>query len=158
MPDFKDVASRILDLITGLFDDVEFIRIHGDCHGGNLLDRPGEGIMIIDFDDMMVGPPIQDLWLLLPDRADRCQGELTLLIQGYEQFRDFDDHTCRLIEPLRAMRIIYYLAWCSRQVNDHTFRTMHPEWGSDTFWKREVADLAHQLQVIQEHLHLPSSP
>jgi len=89
MTDFKDVTSRILDLIAGLFDDAEFIRIHGDCHGGNLLDRPGEGIMIIDFDDMMVGPPIQDLWLLLPDRADRCQGELTLLIQGYEQFRDF---------------------------------------------------------------------
>ena len=150
--EFKDITSRILDRITGLFDDAEFIRIHGDCHGGNLLDRPGEGIMVIDFDDMMVGPPVQDLWLLLPDHADRCQGELTLLIQGYEQFRDFDDHTCRLIEPLRAMRIIYYLAWCSRQVNDYTFRTAHPDWGSDAFWKREVVDLTHQLNVIEQHL------
>jgi Ser/Thr protein kinase RdoA (MazF antagonist) len=150
--EFRDAASRILDVITGLFDDAEFIRIHGDCHCGNLLNRPGEGIMVIDFDDMMVGPPVQDLWLLLPDRADRCQAELTLLLEGYEQFRDFDDHTCRLIEPLRAMRIIYFLAWCSRQVNDYTFRAHYPDWGSDAFWKREVADLAHQLQVIQEHL------
>lgn len=150
--EFKDATGQILELITDLFDDVEFMRIHGDCHCGNLLDRPGEGIMIIDFDDMMVGPPVQDLWLLLPDRADRCQSELTLLIQGYEQFRDFDDHTCRLIEPLRAMRIIYFLWWCSRQVNDFKFRADHPEWGTDAFWKREVADLAAQLRVIQEHL------
>ena len=108
--------------------------------------------MVIDFDDMMVGPPVQDLWLLLPDRADRCQAELTLLLQGYEQFRDFDDRTCRLIEPLRAMRIIYFLSWCSRQVNDFKFRTNHPDWGTDAFWRREVADLTVQLQVIQEHL------
>jgi len=150
--EFGSVARRILDLITGLFDDAEFLRIHGDCHCGNLLYRPGEGIMIIDFDDMMVGPPVQDLWLLLPDRADRCQRELALLLRGYEQFREFDDRSLRLIEPLRAMRIVYFLAWCSRQVNDYRFRTMYPEWGSDAFWQREIHDLSHQLEVIGEHL------
>jgi len=149
---FRDVTSRILDLITGLFDDIEFIRIHGDCHCGNLLDRPGEGIMIIDFDDMMVGPPVQDLWLLLPDRADKCRREMDLLLTGYEQFRDFEHSTFRLIEPLRAMRIIYFLAWCSRQTNDYKFRAMYPDWGSDGFWQKEVNDLARQLQVIEEHL------
>lgn len=149
---FREATSRILELITGLFDDVEFIRIHGDCHCGNLLDRPGEGIMVIDFDDMMVGPPVQDLWLLLPDRADRCRHELDLLLKGYEQFRDFEHATSRLIEPLRAMRIIYFLAWCSRQTNDFKFRATYPEWGTDAFWQREVNDLSVQLQVIQEHL------
>lgn len=149
---FTDITARILDLIHDLFDEVEFIRIHGDCHAGNLLDRPGEGIMIIDFDDMMVGPPVQDLWMLLPDRADRCRRELSLLLSGYTQFTEFDDRTVRLIEPLRAMRIIYFLAWCSRQVDDHTFRTQHPDWGSDTFWRNEVTDLAEQLQVIREHV------
>jgi len=149
---FKDVTSRILETISPLFEDLEFIRIHGDCHCGNLLDRPGEGIMIIDFDDMMVGPPIQDLWLLLPDRADKARRELDLLLQGYEQFREFDNPSIRLIEPLRAMRIIYYLSWCSRQVNDFKFRTNHPEWGTDAFWQREVSDLLIQLQVIEEHL------
>ncbi len=149
---FKDVTSRILDLIVELFDDIEFIRIHGDCHCGNLLDRPDEGLMIIDFDDMMVGPPIQDLWLLLPDHAERCRRELNLLLTGYNQFRDFEDPTIRLIEPLRAMRIIYFLAWCSTQINDFKFRTMYPEWGSDAFWQRELNDLSHQLQIIKDHL------
>ncbi|MDD5520604.1 MAG: serine/threonine protein kinase [Kiritimatiellae bacterium] len=151
--EFKKITDLILDLITCLFEDIEFIRIHGDCHCGNLLDRPGEGIMIIDFDDMMVGPPVQDLWLLLPDRADKCRRELDLLLRGYEQFREFDDRSFRLIEPLRAMRIIYYLAWCSRQVNDFKFRTTYPEWGSDAFWQREVTDLSLQLQVIKEHIN-----
>ncbi len=149
---FKDVTARITNLITGLFEDVEFIRIHGDCHCGNLLDRPGEGIMIIDFDDMMVGPPIQDLWLLLPDRADLSRREMDLLLRGYEQFRDFDHSSLRLIEPLRAMRIIYFLAWCSRQANDFKFRADHPDWGSDSFWRSEVNDLEQQLRIIEEHL------
>ena len=73
---FRDVTGEFLELITELFDDVERIRVHGDCHGGNLLYRPGEGVMVIDFDDRMMAPPVQDLWLLLPDRADRCQREL----------------------------------------------------------------------------------
>lgn len=149
---FKDVTSRIFDSIVNLFDDIEFIRIHGDCHCGNLLNRPGEGLMIIDFDDMMVGPPIQDLWLLLPDHAEHCRRELNLMLTGYNQFRDFEDHTIRLIEPLRAMRIIYFLAWCSRQINDFKFRTMYPEWGTDAFWQREINDLSHQLQIIKDHL------
>lgn len=151
LSEFKDVSYRILDLISDLFDDTEFIRIHGDCHCGNLLSRPGEGIMIIDFDDMMVGPPTQDLWLLLPDRADRCQRELDLLLRGYRMFREFDDSSLRLIEPLRAMRIIYFLAWCSQQVDDFKFRTTYPEWGSDAFWQREISDLSGQMQVIEEH-------
>jgi len=150
--EFRDVTNRILDDIMALFDDTEFIRIHGDCHCGNLLDRPDEGIMVIDFDDMMVGPPVQDMWLLLPDVADHCKHELNLLLRGYEEFREFDDHTLRLIEPLRAMRIIYYLAWCSRQINDHQFRENHPEWGSDAHWGREINDLTHQLEIIHAHL------
>jgi Ser/Thr protein kinase RdoA (MazF antagonist) len=114
--------------------------------------RPGEGVMIIDFDDMMVGPPVQDLWMLLPDQADKCRREFGLILQGYEQFREFDDHTFRLVEPLRAMRIIYFLAWCSRQINDYTFRSLYPEWGSDAFWQREISDLTRQRNIIREHL------
>jgi len=150
--EFELIADSILDSISDLFDDVEFIRIHGDCHSGNILDRPGEGIMIIDFDDMMVGPPVQDLWMLLPDRADKCRREFNLILQGYEQFREFDDSSFRLIEPLRAMRIIYFLAWCSRQVDDYRFQTLYPDWGSDAFWEREIIDLTRQRDLILEHL------
>ena len=147
---FREVTSQIMDEIADLFDDAEFIRIHGDCHCGNLLNRPGEGIMMIDFDDMMVGPPVQDMWLLLPGLVHECQRELNLLLRGYEQFREFDDRTFRLVEPLRAMRIIYFLAWCSLQVDDYKFRALYPEWGTDAFWLREINDLEHQLQAIKE--------
>ena len=149
-PAFREVTGRILELTAHLFEDAEFIRIHGDCHCGNLLKRPGEGIMVIDFDDMMMGPPVQDMWLLLPGRTEECRTELALLLRGYEQFREFEDWTLRLIEPLRAMRIIYFLAWCSHQVDDFKFRTMYPDWGSDAFWQREVADLRVQLAAIRE--------
>ena len=149
---FIEVTDSIMDLIIDLFDDAEFIRIHGDCHSGNLLDRPGEGIMIIDFDDMMMGPAVQDLWMLLPDQADKCRNEFNHILKGYEQFREFDDHTFKLIEPLRAMRIIYFLAWCSRQVNDYRFRTLYPDWGSDAFWKQEIADLTKQRDIIRTHI------
>jgi len=108
--------------------------------------------MIIDFDDMMVGPPVQDMWLLLPDHAENCRHELNLLLTGHNQFGDFEEHTLRLIEPLRAMRIIYYLAWCSTQINDYKFRSMYPEWDTDAFWQREINDLTHQLQIIRDHL------
>lgn len=149
---FADVTDRIVEDISDLFEDIETIRIHGDCHKGNLLDRPGEGIAVIDFDDMAVGPPVQDLWMLLPDHAHQSRRELDLLLTGYEQFRTFDEASIRLIEPLRAMRIIYYLAWCSRQIGDLRFMATYPDWGSDGFWQREIAALTKQLRVIEDHL------
>jgi Ser/Thr protein kinase RdoA (MazF antagonist) len=118
----------------------------------NFLHRPGEGIMVIDFDDMLTGPPIQDLWLLLPDHAVKCRREIQLLLQGYEQFREFDDRTLKLIEPLRAMRIIYFLAWCSRQSSDYKFRTLFPDWGNEIFWQTEIKDLEQQLAVIKKDI------
>ena len=149
-PEFERLTESILDEISGQFDDADFIRIHGDCHGGNILSRPGEGLMMIDFDDMMVGPPVQDFWLLLPGRVPDCRFEIDLLLRGYEQFREFDDVTLELIEPLRVMRMIYYLSWCGHQVEDHKFRQDNPQWGTDAFWQRENADLDMQLQIIRE--------
>ncbi len=151
-PAFEMITSRILERIGGLFESVEFVRIHGDCHCGNLLDRLEEGLVIIDFDDMMMGPPVQDFWLLLPDRLEHCRRELNLLLEGYERFREFDDRTLVLVEPLRAMRIIYFLAWCSHQVHDYRFQHLYPEWGKDAFWEREINDLQTQLQFIENAL------
>ncbi|HDP23818.1 MAG TPA: serine/threonine protein kinase [Deltaproteobacteria bacterium] len=148
---FEDLSLRIVESISPLFEGTEFIRIHGDFHRGNLLDRPGEGLMVIDFDDMMYGPPAHDLWLLLPDHAGRSRREIDHILAGYDQFREFDYPSLRLIECLRFMRIIYYLAWCARQAGDYDFRTNHPDWGSDFFWQRELLDLGHQFQVIMEH-------
>lgn len=150
--EFRDICQEILELITDLFDNQEYIRVHGDCHRGNLLDRPDEGIMVIDFDDMMTAPPVQDLWLLLPGHAQDCPLEIDLLLEGYEQFRDFDYSSLKLIEPLRAMRIIYFLSWCSRQIGDFKFEHHYPDWGSPSFWRRETSDLRHQLEIIKANL------
>ena len=146
--EFRRICDRILGLISNMFDDVEYIRVHGDCHQGNMLDRLDEGMMVIDFDDMMNAPPVQDLWLLLPGYARDCRREFSLLLEGYEMFRRFDKSSFRLVEPLRAMRIIYFLSWCSRQKGDMKFDSNYPEWGGTVFWRREISDLARQLEVI----------
>jgi Ser/Thr protein kinase RdoA (MazF antagonist) len=134
-----------------MFDDMEFLRIHGDLHRGNLIFRPDEGIMVIDFDDMMTAPPVQDIWMLLPDHAHLCHREINLVLDGYEQFREFDYRSLKLIEPLRIMRIIYFLAWCARQSGDNQFRRNFPDWGTENFWRKEIDDLSHQLEIINEN-------
>ena len=153
-----DVASEFFELvntgverITPLFAGVALQRLHGDCHRGNILDRVEEGLLLIDFDDMMVGPAVQDLWLLLPGRVDDSRRELALLLEGYEQFQPFDRRTVALIEPLRLMRMIYYLAWSALQRHDRRFLESFPHWGGRAFWLQEIEDLRTQLRVIDEH-------
>jgi Ser/Thr protein kinase RdoA (MazF antagonist) len=145
---FSEVASRIVERAVNEFADVELQRIHGDCHRANILERPETGLMVIDFDDMVMGPPVQDIWLLLPGYANTARHEISLLLEGYEQFMEFDDRSLRLVEILRAMRMIYFLAWCSTQVDDFQFKLHFPDWGSDMFWQRETADLEHQYHAI----------
>jgi Ser/Thr protein kinase RdoA (MazF antagonist) len=153
---FKDVTQRIVDIALPEFEGIELQRIHGDCHRANILERPDEGLMVIDFDDMVMGPAVQDIWLLLPDHADHCRHEISLILEGYEQFMEFDDRQLRLIEILRAMRMIYFLSWCSTQKDDFKFRTNFPDWGSDMFWQREIADLEHQCHAILRDERLQS--
>ncbi len=145
---FRAAAMPIAERALAGFEGVELQRIHGDCHRANILDRPGEGLMVIDFDDMAVGPPVQDLWLLLPGHANDVRREINLLLEGYEQFLEFDDRTLRLVEILRAMRMVYFLAWCATQSDDFRFRANFPDWGSETFWNREIADLERQFRII----------
>lgn len=154
VPELKKVRDLIINEYGPIFDDIEPIRIHGDCHRANIIERPGEGLMVIDFDDMMMGPPVQDLWLLLPGHAHDVTRELDLILEGYEQFLAFDDHSLKLIEPLRAMRMIYFLAWQKRQLQDPRFQQLNPEWGSDRFWEQELRDLEHQLHMIGRSSHL----
>lgn len=138
----------LLDAVEPHFRDVETLRLHGDCQHTNVLERPDTGVFLIDFDDMMNGPPVQDLWMLLPGRPEDARDELEQLLEGYETFRAFDRRTLALIEPLRAMRMTYYLAWCARQSHDAAFRQNHPDWGSHAFWTKELAELEAQLRVI----------
>lgn len=156
VPPFRDayetVVTELLDLIAPLFDDVNELRIHGDCHRGNILHRPGEGFHLLDFDDMAMGPAVQDLWLILPDRLPRARTEADLLLDGYETFLPFPYETLRLIEPLRAMRFIHFTAWCTRQKADGGFARLAPGWGAPAFWRQEVADLETQRREILDAL------
>lgn len=146
--EFFALAAQGIELIAPLFEGVRLQRIHGDLHRGNVLERGNEGLLLIDFDDMMMGPPVQDLWLLLPDRAQEAGRELTHIIDGYSQFAEFEPSSLRLIEPLRFMRMLYYLAWSALQSKDYDFHNDADGWGSRAFWIREVEDLRTQLQYV----------
>lgn len=148
LDDFTQICRDALETIERGFDALaggSNLRIHGDMHRGNLLDRGESGITIIDFDDMMTGPAIHDLWLLLPDHLENSMKEMNLLLEGYEEFRDFDRRTLALVEPLRFMRHIYFLAWCAVQRNDAGFADRNPDWGTKAFWITETEDLSAQL-------------
>jgi Ser/Thr protein kinase RdoA (MazF antagonist) len=146
--EFEELCSGVIDALAPRFEGLSFRRIHGDCHRGNILDRPGSGLYIIDFDDMMTGPAIQDLWLLLPSHADECTRELGLLVEGYEAFLPFDRRELELVEGLRFMRMVYFLAWRSRQRHDKWFRESFPDWGNKAFWTTELEDLRDQAERV----------
>ncbi|MFZ5798983.1 MAG: serine/threonine protein kinase [Desulfobulbus sp.] len=147
---YAELAETLIAAITPLFAGVEMIRIHGDCHFANLIHRPGESFFLIDFDDMAVGPPVQDFWMLLPDYAEQSFPEIELFLEGYETFRHFDRRTLALIEPLRAMRFIHYSAWCARQVADDGSSPVIPDFGIPHYWQREIKDLSDQLDRIRD--------
>jgi Ser/Thr protein kinase RdoA (MazF antagonist) len=150
--DFKDICCRIIDLISPHFEGRQSIRIHGDFHRGNILERPDTGLMVIDFDDMMNGTPAQDFWLLMPDHYPACKQALESLLAGYRLFRDPEPRSGLLIEGLRAMRMIYFTAWCNMQRQDFQFQAKFPGWGNDEFWTKEIDDLRVQYANIADAL------
>ena len=133
------------------------LRLHGDCHPGNILWTPtdaavaaGPGPHFVDLDDARSGPAVQDLWMLLSgDRSQRTR-QLGMLVDGYEQFRDFDRSELALIEPLRTLRLIHYSAWLARRWDDPTFPVNFPWFGSSDYWQGQVQMLEEQLEAMQE--------
>ena len=154
-PALEEAAQAIIADIQPLFAKSEKIRIHGDCHFSNVIQRPGESFYLIDFDDMAMGPPVQDIWMLLPGEADESFVELDLFLEGYETFRPFDRRSLRLIEPLRAMRFIHYMAWCAHQVAGDGVTRAVEGFGSPEYWRKEIDDLIDQRERIAES-SLPS--
>lgn len=149
---YEDTAAELLEAISHLFDESIYTRIHGDMHPANLMRRPGsKGIFFIDFDDMAFGPPVQDIWMLLPDTIENCQREVHNLLHGYQQLREFDYESLRWVEPLRAMRFIHFSAWCAQQQADNA-RKSDREFGSPAWWQRELAALSDQRERIRENL------
>jgi Ser/Thr protein kinase RdoA (MazF antagonist) len=148
---FKDLTDSLINEISPLFGDTGIIRIHGDCHFSNLIYRPDESFYIIDFDDMVVGPPVQDFWMLLPGYREDSLAEIELFLEGYEMFRHFDIGSLRLIEPLRAMRYIHYTAWCAYQFAEDGETRVDANFGSRQYGQTEMGDLADQLKKIMNY-------
>jgi Ser/Thr protein kinase RdoA (MazF antagonist) len=147
---FSKVTDDIINEIKPYFVNCDRIRLQGDCHFGNIIYRPEESFFLIDFDDMTIGPPVQDLWMLLPGLLEDSLMEVDLFLEGYETFRDFDRRTLRLIEPLRAMRYIHYIAWCIHQVKGDGETRVLSDFGTIAYWQNEIKDLQDQLERIKK--------
>ena len=167
---WAEVAQQALDLIatypclaqSGSWQDPEAepirrIRLHGDCHPGNILWTPlespaasGPGPHFVDLDDARSGPAVQDLWMLLSGDRQQCTRQLGALVDGYEQFREFDRRETALIEPLRTLRLIHYSAWLARRWSDPTFPINFPWFGSSDYWQGQVQMLEEQIEAMQE--------
>jgi len=137
----KNSVDLLIDKTAQLFANEPLFLIHGDCHRGNLIHRPGEGVFIVDFDDSSVGPAVQDIWMLLPGTIEETERELEWFLSGYETFREFNRSSLTLIPALRAMRIIHYAAWCELQSEDSGFSEQFPEWGTTRYWNEIIRDI-----------------
>ncbi len=145
---YLEAADRIADVADARLRGVELHRIHGDLHLGNLLLRDGV-FHALDFDDMMVGPAVQDLWLLLPGRDADTRRQRGIFVDAYEELRRFDHGTLRLVEPLRGLRMIHYDAWCARRCHDPSFPRAFDHYGAEADWEAETRDLEDLVEVIR---------
>lgn len=145
---YFSAARAIADAYDRMSAGVAVLRLHGDLHLGNVLDRDGE-LRLLDFDDCMIGPAVQDLWLALGGR-DAGTAELReIFLDAYEQFRSFDRAELRLVEPLRGLRMAHYAAWLARRWHDPIFPKNWPHFGSEESWERETVDLEEQRLVVE---------
>ncbi|MEG0225327.1 MAG: serine/threonine protein kinase [Comamonas sp.] len=149
-------ASSRNEMLPFGLEDAKQIRLHGDCHPGNILWTPLDeahgtgGPHFVDLDDARMGPAVQDLWMLLSgDRRQRTQ-QLGALLDGYEQFRAFDRRELVLIEPLRTLRLIHYSAWLARRWEDPIFAINFPWFGSPDYWRGQTDMLIEQIEAMQE--------
>lgn len=128
---------------------VRSIRLHGDCHVGNIL-WTDAGPHFVDLDDARMGPAVQDLWMLLP--ADRGDAAISLraLLAGYEQFHDFERMELSLIEALRTLRLLHYSAWIARRWDDPAFPAAFPWFGTQRYWQDRILELREQVAAMQE--------
>jgi Ser/Thr protein kinase RdoA (MazF antagonist) len=129
---------------------VRDIRLHGDCHPGNILWTPDAGPHFVDLDDARSGPAVQDLWMLVSGERLQRQRQLGALLDGYEQLRDFDRNELALIEPLRTLRLVHYSAWLARRWDDPAFPRAFPWFGSSDYWRGQVQMLEEQMEAMEE--------
>lgn len=149
--EFADPLQRIVDQICTTsrpwFDSVAAQRIHGDCHLGNVL-WSGESCFLVDFDDMVRGPWVQDVWLIVPGRDEDALRRRACLMRGYRQMRDIDELSLRLIEPLRALRMVHFCAWIGQRWEDAAFQRVFPRFGTGEYWREHLIALDECFRLM----------
>jgi Ser/Thr protein kinase RdoA (MazF antagonist) len=147
---YEQVTDELLELVESRFETtgpVRYLRIHGDCHRNNVL-WTAAGPHFVDLDDCIMGPAIQDLWMLIAGRPAEMAIELADILEGYAKFASFDPAEIALIEPLRALRMVHYAAWLARRWHDPAFPQAFPWFGEARFWERHVAELEEQGMAL----------
>jgi Ser/Thr protein kinase RdoA (MazF antagonist) len=151
-PAYRSVVNQALDGVHRCFEragDIPALRLHGDCHPGNVL-WTDDGPHFVDFDDSRMGPAIQDLWMLLSgERADMTR-QLADLLAGYEDFYDFDSRELHLVEALRTLRLIHYAAWLARRWDDPAFPMAFPWFNTQRYWQDRILELREQIALMDE--------
>jgi len=151
-PAYEAVVAQALDGVRAGFERAgafAALRLHGDCHGGNVL-WTDHGPHFVDFDDARNGPAIQDLWMLLSGDRDAMTAQLRSVLDGYERFRLFDPRELALIEPLRTLRLVHYAAWLARRWNDPAFPAAFPWFGTQRYWQDRILELREQVGALSE--------
>ena len=145
---FFAILNPVITAASSAYKATDVIRLHGDCHPGNILWR--DGPTFVDLDDCRMGPAIQDLWMMLSGDRQQQLLQLDTLIEAYEEFQPFNTNQLVLIEPLRAMRMVHYMAWLSRRWEDPAFPRAFPWFADDKYWEGQILALKEQLSAMQE--------
>lgn len=148
---YRSLTQNLLAHITRTLDAVapRILRLHGDCHLGNLLWTEGRP-HIVDFDDCRSGPAMQDLWMLLSGDRDSMQLQLADILEGYTSFMDFDASELALIEPLRTLRLLHYSTWLARRWDDPAFPRNFPWFNTTRYWEEHILALREQEALMNE--------
>ena len=146
------VSEQVIGRVRQAFDafgPLPRVRIHGDCHAGNILWREN-GPLFVDLDDCMSGPRIQDLWMFLSGDAASQQSSWTALMEGYELFGEIDYAELTLVESLRSLRMLHHAGWIAHRWHDPAFPRAFPWFADARFWERHISDLLEQLAAMDD--------
>jgi len=149
---YRSLAEDLIEQVYACYQragEVAHIRLHGDCHPGNIL-WTDAGPHIVDLDDARMGPAMQDLWMILSGDRPHMTAALADLLEGYTQFRDFDPRELHLVEALRTLRMMHYAAWLARRWNDPAFPRSFTWFNTERYWADHILELREQMAALQE--------